>query len=113
MTSNFGVEYPMDWAAWIYSWLRICITADRMTTAKRSHSSRPSTRTTTVNDPPKIATTARATMITGNVNRVMIRKLMTRSTLPPKYPASTPMTVPMIPEVTTVKIPISKEMRAP
>ena len=43
--------------------LATCCVAERITTAKRSHFNRPSTRMTTHREPPTMATTASATML--------------------------------------------------
>jgi hypothetical protein len=56
----------------------------RVTTAKRSHSSRPSTTITICMELPMNAATASATRITGSASRVVMMKLTTRSTRPPK-----------------------------
>ena len=55
-----------------------------MTTAKRSQISSPSTQITTVSDEPTMATTASATSTTGSESRVVMMKLTTMSTRPPK-----------------------------
>src|SRR5690606_21384495 len=78
------VEQPIALAALTYSRSRTCSTEERMTTANRSHSSRPSTQTTTCSEPPRMATTASATSTTGMARRTLIRKVTTRSTRPPK-----------------------------
>ena len=84
-----------------------------MTTAKRSQMSRPSTQITTVSEDPTRLTTAIATRTTGMESRVVMRKFATMSTRPPKNPASTPSTVPMIPEMSIAESPMRREMRAP
>ena len=63
---------------------RTCWVALRMTTAKRSQISRPSTQMTTVSDEPISETTASATSTTGIERRVVMMKLTTMSTRPPK-----------------------------
>ena len=78
------VEAPADCAAATYSRERTCCVALRMTTAKRSHFSSPSTRMTTGSEPPTRATVASATRITGIDRRVVTRKVTSMSTLPPK-----------------------------
>ncbi len=55
-----------------------------MTTAKRSQISSPSTQITTVSDEPTRLTTASATSTTGIDRRVVMMKLITMSTRPPK-----------------------------
>ncbi len=84
-----------------------------MTTAKRSQIKRPSTQITTVSDEPTRLTTASATKTTGIDNRVVMMKLITMSTLPPKYPAHTPRVVPMTPEISMAEKPIINDIRAP
>ena len=79
-----GVEAPMTCAAATYSRRRTCMVEARITTAKRSQSSKPRTPITTCSEPPRIATTARATSTTGIAKRTLIRKVTTASTLPPK-----------------------------
>ena len=63
---------------------RTCCVALRMTTAKRSQISRPSTQMTTVSDEPMMDTTASATSTTGMERRVVMMKLTTMSRRPPK-----------------------------
>ena len=108
-----GVEQPSAWAAATKSRLRTCMVALRMTTAKRSQMRRPSTQITTVSEEPTRLTTAIATRTTGMESRVVMRKFATMSTRPPKYPAATPITVPMIPEISIAESPMTREMRAP
>jgi hypothetical protein len=86
---------------------------ERATTAKRSQSSRPSTRITSIRLDPSSPTTASATSTTGIARRQVMAKSTASSTRPPKKPPSTPSVVPMMPLVTTVSRPISMEMRAP
>ena len=79
-----GVEQPTACAAVMNSRERTCWVALRMTTAKRSQISRPSTQMTTVSDEPTRETTASATSTTGIDRRVVTMKLTTMSTRPPK-----------------------------
>ncbi len=60
-----------------------------------------------------MATTARATSTTGIDNRTVIMKVTTMSTRPPKYPAATPRTVPMSPEIKAAPTPINSDILAP
>ncbi len=64
--------------------MRTCCVALRITTAKRSHFSSPSTMITTHSEPPTSATVASATRITGIDSRVVTMKLTSMSVLPPK-----------------------------
>jgi len=79
-----GVEQPIAFADATKSRLATCCVALRVTTAKRSHSSRPMMRIRMGKELPTTATTTRATSTTGSVRRVVIRKLTARSTRPPK-----------------------------
>jgi hypothetical protein len=64
-----GVDAPMARAAAIKSSARTCMVALRVTTAKRSQSSRPSTAITICMELPMNAATASATRITGSASR--------------------------------------------
>ena len=46
-------------------------------------------------------------------SRVVMMKFATMSTRPPKYPATTPIVVPITPEISMAETPIIREMRAP
>ena len=85
----------------------------RATTAKRSHNSSPSVATTSPRPEPISPTTASATSTTGIDSRVVMANSTTSSTRPPKKPPSTPSVMPIRPDVITVMMPISSEMRAP
>ena len=85
----------------------------RATTAKRSHSRSPSVATTSPRPDPSSPTTASATSTTGIDRRVVMANSTTSSTRPPKKPPSTPSVMPIRPDVITVMMPISSEMRAP
>ena len=56
----------------------------RDTTAKRSHSSSPSVRITTVSELPTSATTVKATRISGIDSRQVMMNITTSSIRPPK-----------------------------
>ena len=107
------VEQPSAWAAATKSRFRTCMVALRITTANRSQMRRPSTQITTVREEPTRLTTAIATRTTGMESLVVMRKFATMSTRPPKNPASTPTTVPRIPEISIAENPMTREMRAP
>ncbi len=79
-----GVEQPSAFAEATKSRSRTCIVALRITTAKRSQISRPSTQMTTDSDEPTRLTTASATSTTGIESRVVMMKFATMSTRPPK-----------------------------
>ena len=85
----------------------------RATTAKRSHNNSPRVATTSPRPDPISPTTASATSTTGIDNRVVMANSTTSSTRPPKNPPSTPSVMPIRPDVITVMMPISSEMRAP
>ena len=51
--------------------------------------------------------------MSGIDSRVVMMNITTSSTRPPKKPPTTPSVVPIAPEVTTARTPISMEMRAP
>ena len=85
----------------------------RATTAKRSHNRSPSVATTRPRPDPISPTTASATSTTGIDSRVVMANSTASSTRPPKKPPSTPSVMPINPDVITVMMPISSEMRAP
>ena len=85
----------------------------RATTAYRSHNSRPSVITTTVNELPTADTTASATRISGMLSRQVMMNITTSSIRPPKKPPSTPSVMPITPLVSAATTPISSEIRAP
>ena len=86
---------------------------ERATTAKRSHSSRPSVIISRVIELPSRPTTASATSTTGIDSRVVMANSTTSSTRPPKKPPSTPRVMPIRPETMVTVTPIIIEMRQP
>ncbi len=68
---------------------------------------------TTFSDPPTMPTTATATNTKGMLRRRVMIKVITMSTRPPKYPATTPKAVPMTPEMRATQKPMRSEICAP
>ena len=62
---------------------------------------------------PSRATTVSATRMSGIDSRQVMANMTASSTRPPKNPPSTPSVMPIVPDVTTVRMPINMEIRAP
>ena len=73
----------------------------------------PSTMITTHRPLPRNATTASASRIAGNASCTSANRISTRSAQPPRYPATMPITAPMVPEISATARPTNSEIRAP
>ena len=62
---------------------------------------------------PRIETTARARMISGNARKMSMTRWMSRSTRPAKYALVTPITVPMVAPSRAQAKPTSMAVRDP
>ena len=62
---------------------------------------------------PKAAARAKARMSDGKDRMTSMKRMMTLSVLPPKYPDVAPMSAPVIPATEMTRRPMDSEMRAP
>src|SRR5262245_13457470 len=90
-----GVEGPIDCAACTYMFSRTLTTAERMMREPAIPSSRPSVTIICGMPGPTTDTATISTMRTGKLCQASTKRCVMRSTLPPRYPVTIPMTTEM------------------